>query len=206
MNTVRRVRRLLRLELSALDEAAADAGATISSVAVAVLSMALLGVGGWLWWVRSGLPGARGVLVSSALVGTVFSLALWLLWLLVAFALISRLTGRAPHIDALARACGLAALPLALGLLMVVPVVSFGVGVFALVAWAALTQSAIERATGAPAGVALVANLAGFGAWAGVMSILSTAQQTFAPGPFLAESLWDAVVTFDAARAVIGGG
>ncbi|MFN8638561.1 MAG: hypothetical protein U0360_03685 [Dehalococcoidia bacterium] len=50
---------------------------------------------------------------------------------------------------------------------MIVPVVSFGVGVFAIVAWVALTQSAIERAAGAPSGVALVANLAGFEAWAG---------------------------------------
>jgi hypothetical protein len=76
--------------------------------------MALLGLGGWLWWVRSGLPDGRGVLLSSAVFGTVFSIALWLLWLLVVYSVLGRLTGRAPRIDALARACGLAATPLAL--------------------------------------------------------------------------------------------
>ncbi len=205
MNTLRRLQRLLRLDLSALDEAAADQYATIGSLAVAVVSMFLLGVGGWLWWVRSGLPDAWGVLVSSAFVGSVFGIALWLLWLLIAYMLINRLTGRAPRIDALTRACGLAAAPLALGVLMAIPVVSFAIGLVALAAWVVVTQAALERATGAPTGVALTANLAGFAVWAGVMSVLSAAQQQFAPGPFLAESLWDAIAAFDAAQALVGG-
>ncbi len=205
MDTIRRVRRLLRLDLSVLDEAAGDSHATVPSILVAVFSMALLGVGGWLWWLRSGLGDARGVLVSSAVFGTVFSLALWLAWMLIAYTLLARATTRPPRIDALARACGLATLPLGLGVLMAVPVISFAVGVFAVVAWVALTQLAIERATGAPTGVALLANLTGFAVWAGVMSVLSSAQQQLAPGPFLAESVWEAIAAFDAAQAVIGG-
>lgn len=205
MDTIRRVQRLLRLDLGALDDAAADVHATVPSVLVAVLSMALLGLGGWLWWLRSGLGDARGVLLSSAVFGTVFSLALWLAWLLIAYTLLARTATRPPRIDALARTCGLATLPLALGLLMVIPVVSFAVGVFALVAWVALTQLAIERATAAPTSAALLANLAGFAVWAAVMSILSSAQQQLAPGPFLAESVWEAIAAFDAAQAVIGG-
>ena len=39
----------------------------------------------------------------------------------------------------------------------------------------------------------LVANLAGFGAWAVIMSLLATATNQTAPGPFLAESIWEAV-------------
>lgn len=205
MDTIRRVQRLLRLDLSALDDAAADVHATVPSVLVAVLSMALLGLGGWLWWLRSGLGDARGVLLSSAVFGTVFSLALWLAWLLIAYTLLARTSAKPPRIDALARSCGLATLPLALGLLMVMPVVSFAVGVFALVAWVAMTQLAIERATGAPTSAALLANLAGFAVWAAVMSILSSAQQQLAPGPFLAESVWEAITAFEAAQAVIGG-
>lgn len=205
MDTIRRVRRLLRLDLNALDEAAADTHATVPSVLVAIFSMALLGLGGWLWWLRCGLGDARGVLLSSAVFGTVFSLALWLAWLLIAYTLVARATPKPPRIDALARACGLATVPLALGLLMAVPVISFAVGVFAIVAWFALTQLAIERATKAPTATALLANLAGFAVWVGVMSVLSSAQQQLAPGPFLAESVWEAITAFDAAQAVIGG-
>lgn len=206
MNTVGRLRRLLRLDLSALDEAATDIASTAASVAVVVISMALLGVGGWLWWSIAGLPDRTSVFMSSVVFGTVFGVALWLVWLLIVYAVLQRLTGQPPRIDSMVRACGLAAAPLALGSLMVIPVVSFGLGLLALGAWVALTQAAIERSTGAPAGAAFAANLAGFAVWTGVMSILSTAHQQLGPGPFLAESLWDALATFDAARAVVAGG
>jgi hypothetical protein len=206
MKTIARLRQLLRLDLSALDEAANDPASTVPSVAVVVLSMALLGLGGWLWWSIAGLPNRTGVFMSSVVFGTVFGVALWLAWLLIVYVVLQRLTGHPPRIDAMVRACGLASAPLAVGLLMAVPIVSFGIGLLALGAWVALTQAAIERSTGAPAGAAFAANLAGFAAWAGVISILSTAQQQLGPGPFLAESLWDALTKFDAARAIVGGG
>lgn len=205
MNTLRRVQRLARLDLGTFDEAAADVQSTVASVLVAVLSMALLGLGGWLWWLRSGLPNAQGVFLSSVVFGTVFGVALWLLWLLVAYTVLGQLTRRQPRIDAMVRACGLAAAPLALGLLMLVPVVSFALGLVAIVAWVLLTQAAIERATGAQPRAALAANLAGFAVWAGVMSLLSTSQQQLAPGPFLAESLWEAVAGFEAGPVVVDG-
>ena len=205
MNIIGRLRRLARLDLSVLDEAANDPASTIASLAVVIVSMALLGLGGWLWWTISGLPDRTGVFISSVVFGTVFGVALWLGWLLIAYVVLQRITKRAPPIEAMARACALAAAPLALGLLMALPIVSFGVGLLALAAWVALTQAAIERSTGAPASAALAANLAGFAAWAVVMSVLSTAQQQLAPGPFLAESLWDALSAFDAARAVVEG-
>jgi hypothetical protein len=206
MKTVGRLRRLLRLDLSALDDAATDPGAAASGVVVVVLSMALFGVGGWLWWSIAGLPDRTGVFMSSVVFGTVFGVALWLAWLLIVYVVLQRLTGKPPRIEALVSACGLAAAPLALGLLMAVPLVSFGLGLLALAAWVALSQAAIERATGAEPRAAFAANLAGFAAWVAVMSVLSTAQQQLAPGPFLAESVWDAVSTFDAARAVIETG
>ncbi len=205
MKTVGRLRRLLRLDLSALEDAANDEASTSECLAVVVISMALLGLGGWLWWAVAGLPDRAGVFVSSVIFGAVFGVALWLAWLLIAYVLLQRLSGRPPRIEAMVRACGLAAAPLALGLLMVLPILSFGIGLLALAAWVALTQAAIERSTGAPAGAAFAANLAGFLAWAVVMSVLSTAQQQLAPGPFLAESLWDAVASLDASAPVIEG-
>jgi hypothetical protein len=202
--TIRRLQLLLRLDLTALDDAASDPYATVPSVAVGIVSMFLFGIGGWLWWLRAGLPDARGVFLSSAVIGTVFALALWLVWLLAAFALVGRFTSRPPRIEAMARACGLAAAPLALGLLMAVPVVSFAAGIVALAAWVLLTQAAIERSTGARPGVVLTANLAGFTLWAGVMSVLATPTQRLAPGPFLADSIWEAaVVAVDAGQAAL---
>ena len=84
---------------------------------------------------------------------------------------------------------------LVIGLLMVITPIAFGIGVLALVAWAGATQVALERTVGRGGSDVLVANLAGFGAWLIVMSLLATGTNQIAPGPFLAESIWDAVTS-----------
>lgn len=198
--TLARLRRLLlHLDLSVFDEARLDAGATIGSLAVAGASIVLFALGGWLWSIMSGLGETWQVFFKSVVLGGVFAFGMWLVWLLVVFGLLQRLTGRAPQVEPLLRTAGLAAAPAALGLLMVLQPIAFGLGLLALAAWVAMTQVAVERATGAPQGVAMVANLAGFGAWAAVMSLLTTSQNPFAPGPFLAESIWETVT---AARSI----
>ena len=154
--------------------------------------MLLFALGGWLWWLRSDLGEAQTVLLKSVALGTLFSIVLWLVWLLVAFGLLQRLAGRTPAIEELLRAAGLVTAPLALGLLMALPAISFAAGLFALGAWALTTQLAIERCAPGSGGAALAANLAGFAIWLGAMSLLATASDPLAPGPFLAESIWEA--------------
>ena len=61
------------------------------------------------------------------------------------------------------------------------------------VAWVSTTGLAIQRTTGRNQGEVLVANLAGFAAWTGVMSLLTTGSSQIGLGPFLAESIWEAV-------------
>ena len=195
--TLARLRRLLELDLTVFDDVRYDPSATVWSLVVAAVSMALFALGGWFWWVFSGLGDAGAVFLKSVVLGTLFSLALWLVWLLVVYAMLQRLTGRAVQMDELVRAAGLATAPLALGLLMLVPAVSFGAGLFALTMWVLTTQIAVERVSGADVGQAMIANLAGFGAWVIVMSLLATGSNQLAPGPFLAESIWDAITALD---------
>ena len=195
--TLARLRRLLELDLTVFDDVRYDPSATVWSLVVAAVSMALFALGGWFWWVFSGLGDAGAVFLKSVVLGTLFSLALWLVWLLVVYAVLQRLTGRAVQMDELVRAAGLATAPLALGLLMLVPAVSFGAGLFALTMWVLTTQIAVERVSGADVGQAMIANLAGFGAWVIVMSLLATGSNQLAPGPFLAESIWDAITALD---------
>jgi len=199
--TVRRIRRLGVLDLSVLDEVGTDPRATLPSLAIAGGSMLMLGVGGWLWWIASGLGDSRTVLIKSVLIGSLFSLALWLAWLLVVYIVLHRLTDVTINVERLVRAAGMASAPLALGLLMAVPMISFGVGLVAVGTWALTTQAAIERATGRPV---VIANAAGFAVWAIAMSLLATSTNQIAPGPFLAESIWDAVTTFDYAEVALG--
>lgn len=176
-----------------LDEVQRDPAATAPAVVVAGGATLLLGVGGWLWWSVAGLGDRASVFMKSALLGSLFSLAMWLVWLLIVYAVVLRMTGRPPAVERLLRAAGFATAPLALGLLMLVPGVAFAVGLTALALWVLAMQRAVEASTGAPARVAAVANAAGFAAWAGTMSLLATGTDPLAPGPFLAESIWDAV-------------
>src|SRR5947209_4932212 len=88
--TLERVRRLALLDFRVLDEVRVDTRATVASLVVAAVSMALMAFGGWLWWLTSGFGDSRAVFVKSVLFGTVCCFALWLAWLLVAYAVLQR--------------------------------------------------------------------------------------------------------------------
>ena len=187
-----RLRRIAVLDMDVLDDVRLDPRATLPALAVAILSLAALGGGGWLWWLGSGLGDRQVILVKSVVIGTAFATAAWLLWLLVATLVLHRF-GVMFDVGGLVRAAGFACAPLAIALLMVVPPVAFGAGLAALAGWVAATQVAIQRVTGRAGREALLANMAGFGAWALVMSLLTTGRNPFGPGPFLAEAIWEAV-------------
>lgn len=181
-----------------------DSSATVWSLVVAASSMAMLGAGGWLWWVFSGFGASGSVFVKTVIFGTLASMLLWLVWLLVVYALLQRLAGVITPVEQLLRAAGFATFPLSLGIFMAIPAISFGVGLLALGGWLLTTQAAVERTTGAPAGVALFANLAGFAAWVVLMSLLTTASMQIGPGPLLAESLWESISGYEAGRSLLG--
>ncbi|MDP6605951.1 MAG: hypothetical protein QF664_06810, partial [Dehalococcoidia bacterium] len=58
--------------------------------------------------------------------------------------------------------------------------------------------------TGAPQGIAMLANLAGFAAFVVLMSLLTTASNQLGPGPLLAESLWESISGYEVGRALLG--
>lgn len=191
--TLGRLRRLAMLDLDVFDDLRFDPAATVPSLIVAVAGMAMLGLGGWFWWITSGLGDTGSVFVKTVILGTAFGLGAWLLWLLVIYAVLRRTSNITMQVEQLIRGAGFATAPLVIALGMAIPSISFGVGLLALVAWAGTTQVAVQRAVGRTGGDVLAANLAGFGAWVILMSLLATGTNQIGPGPFLAESIWDAV-------------
>jgi hypothetical protein len=194
--TVTRLRRLALLDVSVFDEAQYDTTATLPAIAVAAGSLLLLGLGGWLWWIVSGLADTASVFVKTVVLSAAFGLLLWAVWLLVVYAVLRRISGVTLDVEQLIRSAGLACAPLAAGVLMAIPTISFGVGLVALAGWVAATQVAIERTARRSGGDVVLANLLGFAAWAIGMSLLATGSNQIAPGPFLAESIWDAVTGY----------
>ncbi len=201
--TVRRIRRLGLLDFSVFDEVGTDPRATVPSLMIASGSMMMLSVGGWLWWITSGLGDSSAVLLKSVVIGSLFSIALWLAWLVVVYVILQRVTQSDVNVERLVRAAGMATTPLIIGLLMVIPSISFGIGIVAIGTWVITTHAAIERATGISGRPVVIANGAGFAVWALAMSVLATSTNQIAPGPFLAESIWEAVTTYDYAQIVI---
>ena len=161
----------------------------------ALAAMVALALGGWLWWLTSGLGDPRATLTTTLTVGVPFSFALWIAWLVVAIAVVQRLGRTMVPVDRLLREAGLACWPLFLALGMAIPAVSFGVGVVAIGGWVAATQAALARVAGRTGRGVLAANLAGFAIWCVVMSLLASGEHTIAPGPFVAESIWEAVTS-----------
>jgi hypothetical protein len=191
--TIGRLRRLAMLDDTVYEELRFDPAATVPAVAVTAIGLFALGLGGWLWWLLSDLGETGTVFIKTVLLGTVFGFIAWLVWLLVVYSVLRRLSGLTPQIEQLIRAAGFASGVLVIALGMVITPISFGVGVLALVAWAGTTQIAIERTIGRGGSDVLAANLAGFGAWLVIMSLLSTGTNQIGPGPFLAEAVWDAI-------------
>jgi hypothetical protein len=193
LTTLGRLRRLAMLDDSVYDEVRFDSAATVPAVAVTAIALFVLGLGGWLWWLLSDLGGAGTAFLKTVILGTVFGFIGWLVWLLVVYSVLRRLAGLTVQVEQLIRAAGFASGVLVVALAMVITPIAFGVGLFALVAWAGATQIAIERTVGRGGSDVLAANLAGFGAWLVVMSLLSTSANPIGPGPFVAEAVWDAI-------------
>jgi hypothetical protein len=192
--TTNRLMRLLRLDTTVFDEVRLDAAATVPSIVVAAAATFLAGLGGWLWWTVTQDFGDSGKLfVQSFILGSLFSIALWVVWVLVVYTVLTQLFGAQADIQQLFRTMGLAALPLAISLLMFIPVLDFGIGLTSLALFFGLSFIAAQAATDAPAGKVLVASAIGFAVWALILGILVTDDNFFAPGFFLMDAANEAL-------------
>ena len=181
-----RLMRLARLDTTVFDEVRLDPGATVPAVVVAVVATLLAGVGGWLWWTMTQGYGDGGkVFVQSLILGSIFSIALWVAWLLIVYVLLTQVFKAQADMMQLVRTMGLAAAPLALSVLMFIPGLDFGIGLASLALFFGLTTIAVQATTTASPGAVLVANVAGFAVWAIVLGLLITGSAFFAPGFFL---------------------
>ena len=185
---VDRLRRLLLLDTSVFDEVRHDPAATLPAVFVVTVSTALAGLGGWLWWLTQDFPDSGQVLFESVVLGSVFSVALWIVWLLVAYVILTQIFREDADWQQMLRTMGMAAAPLSLSLAMFIPGISFGVGLASVALFFGLTTIAIQSTTAAGPAHVLIANLAGFAIWAIVLGLLVTSESYLAPGIFLIDS------------------
>jgi len=186
-----RLQRLVRLDTTVFDEVRLDPGATIPSVLVLIVATVFSGVGGWLWWIVEDYRDASDVLVESVILGSIFSIALWIVWLLVAWVILTQVFREDADWQQMLRTMGMASAPLALSVAMFIPGVDFGIALASIALFFGLTTIAIQATTTAEPAHTLVANTAGFLIWAVVLGLLATADSFLAPGIFLFEVFSD---------------
>jgi hypothetical protein len=180
-----RLLRLARLDTSVFEEVRQDPGATIPSVAVVLISTIMAGLGGWLWLWREDYYDLSDAFVDSIILGTVFSLALWIVWLLVAWTILTQIFRSDADWQQMLRTMGLAALPFAFSFFMFVPGLTFGIGLSSIALLFGLTTVAIQSTTNASGARVLVANICGFAVWAIVLSLLVSNPDLYGPALFL---------------------
>jgi hypothetical protein len=188
-----RLQRLIRLDVSVFDEVRQDPAATAPAVLVVLVSTLLAGVGGWLWWIVKDFGDSGDVFVESVLLGTVFSVALWIVWLLVAWVMLTQLFHEEADWQQMLRTMGMAAAPLAISVAMFIPGIDFGIALASIALFFGVTTIAIQAVTTANAARVLVANLVGFGVWAMVLGLLVNGDSFLAPGIFLMNAPVDAL-------------
>jgi hypothetical protein len=185
----RRLRRLLTLDTSVFNEIRMDRAATIPAIVVVVGSIFLFGIGGWLWWVFNGTDNyyvtSGEVFVKSTVLGTILATIFWAAWVGVTYVLLSQMFSARVDLNDLIRVMGFAAAPLALGVLLFIPALYFGIGLTVLVLFFGMNVIAVQSATDASSGRVLAAVGAGFLLWAVMLGLFVTSKNAFAPGFFI---------------------
>ena len=185
---IQRIKRLVMLDTSVFDEVKGDAASTVPAIIVAVASTFIFGLGGWLWWAFNGPDGSISsgdLILKSFIIGSVLSLILWAVWVGLTYIILGQVFRARVDVQELVRVMGFATVPLALGLIMFIPVFEFAVGVTVLAMFFGLTVIAVQSATDAPAGKVLVATAVGFLVWAFVLTLFVTRENIYAPGFFM---------------------
>jgi hypothetical protein len=188
---IARVRRLAMLDTTVFDEVRMDRTATVPAIVVVIGSILLFGIGGWLWWVfntdleGSSLPGAGDILLRSTIIGTILGVLFWAAWVGITYVMLSQIFRARVDLNDLIRVMGFAAAPLALGVLMFIPVLEFPIALTAIGLTLGTSVLAAQAVTDAPAGKVLAAVTAGFLLWAIMLALFVGERNAYAPGFFI---------------------
>lgn len=168
-----RVLRLARLDTTVFDEVRDDANELIPAMIVAAVASLLAGLGATLFFTFNFDNGPENVWLNTFILGGIFMAALYFVWILIAYVVIVQVYRASADLQSLIRTMGYGAAPLALSVLMFIPVLY---PVFAIVPLALLfvmSIYAVQSVTNADSTQVVMANTAGFAVMVLVLSIVA---------------------------------
>lgn len=170
-----------------------DSQLTVVAAVALVGSMFLFAMGGWLFFVIE-LETSWEAFWKSVLVGTALGVGFWSLWVIVTRTMLSNM-GHEIDVSQLYRVHAIASVPLAIGFAMLLPQISFGFALLAVVVWVLSSTLALQSAFGVTPRAAIISNLCGFAVWALVLPLLNTSENPIAPGIFWYDWTKDTLLT-----------
>jgi hypothetical protein len=184
-----RVGRILRFDFSVFAEIRSDNAATTPAMLVVLTASILAGFGSWIWAIQLDQVEGGDVFVRSLILGSLFQLLAWFLWVYVTYQVLTRVYSAHADFYEMIRVMGFAFLGVGLSILISISPLAVPIGVIAWATTVLMTNAALQAATTADGQQVAVANITGFAVFAIVMGFLANAGEVgdaggLAPGLF----------------------
>ena len=165
--------RLARLDFSVFEEIRAESTATAGAIGIVLTASLVAGIGSWLWAMQHDdlELDTASVFLKTVLAGGLIQTGVWMLWIYITHWILTRVMASQVEYPELARTMGLGFAPMFLSVLVAVSPLAVPFGVLSLALTMLFSNVAVEVATGVSPREATIANLAGFGAFLGIMGI-----------------------------------
>jgi hypothetical protein len=177
---INRILRLARLDTTVFDEVRDDANELIPALVVAGIAALLAGLGATLFWVFNFDSSYRPekVWLNAFILGSIFLAALYFVWILISYVILVQVYKASADLMSLIRTMGYGAVPLALSVLMFIPVLYPVVALVSIVLLFVMSIYAVQSVTNADSTQVVIANVAGFSVMTLVLSIVAFSSDT----------------------------
>lgn len=170
-----RLMRLIKFDTSVFDEVRDDARELVPALVVAGISALLAGLGATLFFLFNYDEIFRpdNPWLNMFILGSVFMAALYGVWVLIAYVVLVQVSKASVDLQSMFRTMGYAAWPLALSVLMFIPVLYPVFAIGSIVLLFVMTIYAVQSVTNADSTQVVIANLAGMAVFVLVLSIIA---------------------------------
>jgi hypothetical protein len=172
---VNQILRLVRLDTTVFDEVRDRVSELVPALVVAAIASLLAGLGATLFWEFNFDVGPENPWLNMFILGGVFMAALYAVWVLVVYVMLAQVYKASADVQALFRTMGYAAWPLALSVLMFIPVLYPVFALGSIVLLFVMSIYAAQAVTNADSTQVVTANLAGLAVFTLVLSIIAFA-------------------------------
>ncbi|MCC7362827.1 MAG: hypothetical protein IT303_00515 [Dehalococcoidia bacterium] len=171
-----RIGRLARLDTTVFDEVRDDQNETIPAIIVLAVSAILAGFGAFLWWKvvpddRLGEPDS--LVINTLVLGPIFMIAMYGVAAMVAYVVLAQMYKIQVDLMSLVRTMGYGALPLAISVVMFVPIIWPLFAILPLALLLVMMIYAIQSASGADSTQVVMAAIIGLAVFIVVLGLIS---------------------------------